>query len=100
MAHTPPLSSSCASLDFFVFLYPFPLAVLKNSTEQLNKNKTFFSDKGRCLYQNLAKERPASLMQVRNWVFLVGEDFGSLWPLQQTQSILTPLGGCGVIMRV
>jgi hypothetical protein len=44
--------------------------------------------------------RPASLMQVRNWVFLVGEDFGSLWPLQQTQGILTPLGGCGVIMRV
>ncbi|KAJ6859594.1 hypothetical protein NC652_041774 [Populus alba x Populus x berolinensis] len=39
-------------------------------------------------------------MQVRNWVFLVGEDFGSLWPPQQTQSILTPLGGCGVIMRV
>lgn len=28
MAHTPPLSS-CASLDFFVFLYPFPLAVVR-----------------------------------------------------------------------
>lgn len=41
--------------------------------------------------------RPA--FHMHDLILLVGEDFLSLWPLQQNHSLLAPLGGCGVTMK-
>lgn len=42
--------------------------------------------------------RPASLVHVWDPVVLIDEDSLSLWPLQQSQTLLAPLSGCGVVM--